>query len=132
MIPRATYRLQFHAPFGFDDAAALAPYLAQLGISHLYASPYLKARPGSLHGYDIVDHSQLNPELGDDSSFRRLRLQAKSPAPVDTLGVSFLAASRTPLLRYHSIQSATAQAASNALSNVNSFSALMGLLVIRR
>ncbi|MGO9991973.1 MAG: malto-oligosyltrehalose synthase [Steroidobacteraceae bacterium] len=72
MIPRATYRLQFHKHFGFDDAAALAPYLAQLGVSHLYSSPYLKARPGSLHGYDIVDHSQLNPELGDDASFRRM------------------------------------------------------------
>ena len=46
-IPRATYRLQFHAGFGFADAAAIAPYLARLGISHVYASPYLKARPGS-------------------------------------------------------------------------------------
>jgi (1->4)-alpha-D-glucan 1-alpha-D-glucosylmutase len=77
MIPRATYRLQFHAHFGFDDAAALAPYLAQLGVSHLYASPYLRARPGSLHGYDIVDHSQLNPELGDDASFRRMSAALK-------------------------------------------------------
>jgi (1->4)-alpha-D-glucan 1-alpha-D-glucosylmutase len=72
MIPRATYRLQFNKHFTFDDAAALAPYLAQLGVSHLYASPYFKARPGSLHGYDIVDHSQLNPELGDDAAFRRM------------------------------------------------------------
>jgi (1->4)-alpha-D-glucan 1-alpha-D-glucosylmutase len=69
-IPRATYRLQFHKGFGFRDAAALAPYLARLGISHIYASPYLKARPGSTHGYDIVDHNQLNPELGDEASFR--------------------------------------------------------------
>ena len=69
-IPRATYRLQFHKGFGFRDAAALAPYLARLGISHVYASPYLKARPGSTHGYDIVDHGQLNPELGDESAFR--------------------------------------------------------------
>jgi (1->4)-alpha-D-glucan 1-alpha-D-glucosylmutase len=69
-IPRATYRLQFHKGFGFRDAAALAPYLARLGISHIYASPYLKARPGSTHGYDIVDHNQLNPELGDESAFR--------------------------------------------------------------
>ena len=69
-IPRATYRLQFHKEFGFRDAAALAPYLARLGISHVYASPYLKARPGSTHGYDIVDHGQLNPELGDESAFR--------------------------------------------------------------
>ena len=69
-IPRATYRLQFHEGFGFRDAAALAPYLARLGISHVYASPYLKARPGSTHGYDIVDHGQLNPELGDEPAFR--------------------------------------------------------------
>ncbi|MGC2204033.1 MAG: malto-oligosyltrehalose synthase, partial [Stellaceae bacterium] len=68
-IPRATYRLQFHRGFGFRDAAALAPYLSRLGISHVYASPYLKARPGSTHGYDIVDHGQLNPELGDESDF---------------------------------------------------------------
>jgi (1->4)-alpha-D-glucan 1-alpha-D-glucosylmutase len=64
VTPRATYRLQFNAHFGFADAAALVPYLARLGISHVYASPYLKARAGSEHGYDIVDHSALNPELG--------------------------------------------------------------------
>jgi (1->4)-alpha-D-glucan 1-alpha-D-glucosylmutase len=69
-IPRATYRLQFQKEFGFRDAAALAPYLAGLGVSHIYASPYLKARPGSTHGYDIVDHGQLNPELGDKTAFR--------------------------------------------------------------
>jgi (1->4)-alpha-D-glucan 1-alpha-D-glucosylmutase len=71
-IPRATYRLQFHKGFCFKDAAALAPYLARLGISHVYASPYLKARPGSTHGYDIVDHGQLNPELGDETVFREM------------------------------------------------------------
>jgi (1->4)-alpha-D-glucan 1-alpha-D-glucosylmutase len=71
-IPRATYRLQFHKGFGFKEAAALAPYLARLGISHVYASSYLKARPGSTHGYDIVDHSQLNPELGDETAFREM------------------------------------------------------------
>jgi (1->4)-alpha-D-glucan 1-alpha-D-glucosylmutase len=71
-IPRATYRLQFHKGFGFADAAALAPYLARLGISHVYASPYLKARPGSSHGYDIVDHRQLNPELGGEREFRAM------------------------------------------------------------
>jgi (1->4)-alpha-D-glucan 1-alpha-D-glucosylmutase len=71
-VPRATYRLQFHAGFRFADAAALAPYLARLGISHVYASPWLKARPGSSHGYDIVDHSALNPELGDEGDFRAM------------------------------------------------------------
>jgi (1->4)-alpha-D-glucan 1-alpha-D-glucosylmutase len=70
--PRATYRLQFHKDFGFRDAAALAPYFADLGISHVYASPFLKARPGSTHGYDIVDHGQLNPELGDTDDFRAM------------------------------------------------------------
>jgi (1->4)-alpha-D-glucan 1-alpha-D-glucosylmutase len=78
MIPRATYRLQLHKGFGFDDAAARAPYLQRLGISHAYLSPYLKARPGSAHGYDIVDHGQLNPELGDDDAFRRMSEALKS------------------------------------------------------
>ncbi|MGE0861549.1 MAG: alpha-amylase family glycosyl hydrolase, partial [Gammaproteobacteria bacterium] len=63
-IPRATYRLQFHAGFTFQDARALAPYLARLGVSHVYSSPLLRARAGSSHGYDIVDHAALNPELG--------------------------------------------------------------------
>ena len=72
MIPRATYRLQFNADFGFDAAARIAPYLARLGISHVYASPWLKARPGSSHGYDIVDHNATNPELGDGAALARM------------------------------------------------------------
>ncbi|MCQ8277595.1 malto-oligosyltrehalose synthase [Acetobacteraceae bacterium KSS8] len=68
-VPRATYRLQFHKEFGFRHATALAPYLGRLGVSHVYASPYLKARPGSTHGYDITDHHKLNPELGTDDDF---------------------------------------------------------------
>ena len=67
--PRATYRLQFRKEFGFQDAAAIAPYIASLGVSHVYASPYLKARPGSTHGYDITDHEALNPELGTEEDF---------------------------------------------------------------
>jgi (1->4)-alpha-D-glucan 1-alpha-D-glucosylmutase len=63
-IPRATYRLQLHRGFTFADAEAAVPYLADLGVSHLYVSPILKARAGSTHGYDIIDHNQLNPELG--------------------------------------------------------------------
>jgi len=59
--PRATYRLQLHRGFTFADATALVDHLAALGISHLYASPFLKARPGSTHGYDIIDHEALNP-----------------------------------------------------------------------
>jgi (1->4)-alpha-D-glucan 1-alpha-D-glucosylmutase len=75
--PLATYRLQLTKAFGFDDAAALAPYLKQLGITHLYASPFLKARPGSAHGYDIVDHDRLNPELGGEEAFARLSAALK-------------------------------------------------------
>jgi len=72
MVPRATYRLQFGRHFGFADAADLAPYLAELGISHVYASPYLRARPGSTHGYDIIDHNALDPELGSAATFQRM------------------------------------------------------------
>jgi (1->4)-alpha-D-glucan 1-alpha-D-glucosylmutase len=71
-IPRATYRLQFTEAFGFKAAATIAPYLADLGISHVYASPFLKARPGSTHGYDIVSHTELNPELGSEEDFRAM------------------------------------------------------------
>src|SRR4249920_3994883 len=72
LIPRATYRFQFHGGFRFDEATRLVPYLQALGVSHLYASPYLKARPGSTHGYDIVDHNALNPELGSEDDFRAM------------------------------------------------------------
>jgi (1->4)-alpha-D-glucan 1-alpha-D-glucosylmutase len=71
-IPIATYRLQLTARFDFDAAAAIVPYLKALGITHLYASPFMKARAGSTHGYDIVDHTQLNPELGGAAGFERL------------------------------------------------------------
>ncbi|MDD3650866.1 malto-oligosyltrehalose synthase [Immundisolibacter sp.] len=72
IIPRATYRLQFNRDFTFAQATELVPYLAELGISHVYASPYLRARPGSGHGYDIVDHNALNPEIGSREDFERL------------------------------------------------------------
>lgn len=72
MTPRATIRLQLHKEFGFDAAAAAVPYCAQLGVSHLYISPILVARPGSLHGYDVVDHGAINPELGGEAAFERL------------------------------------------------------------
>lgn len=68
--PRATYRLQFHEGFTFADAEKIVPYLAKLGVSHVYASPLQRARPGSTHGYDIVDHSQINPEIGGEEGFR--------------------------------------------------------------
>ena len=70
-IPRATYRLQLNRNFTFGQATAIVPYLAALGISHCYISPCLKARPGSMHGYDIVDHNSLNPEIGSPQEFDR-------------------------------------------------------------
>lgn len=66
----STYRLQFHAGFTFRDATLIVPYLKQLGVSHVYASPYLRARPGSTHGYDVCDYGQLNPELGTEADYQ--------------------------------------------------------------
>ncbi len=66
---RATYRLQFHRSFTSRDAKDLVPYLEALGVSHVYASPITEARPGSTHGYDIIDHNQLNPEIGSEEDF---------------------------------------------------------------
>jgi (1->4)-alpha-D-glucan 1-alpha-D-glucosylmutase len=70
-IPRATYRLQLNAGFTLEDAAAVVPYLARLGASHAYCSPLLRARKGSTHGYDVVDHRAINPELGGEPAFER-------------------------------------------------------------
>src|SRR6201995_4669845 len=71
-IPLATYRLQLTADFNFEAAAAVVPYLKALGISHVYASPFTTARKGSTHGYDVVDHTRLNPELGGEAGFEHL------------------------------------------------------------
>ncbi|GGI20962.1 malto-oligosyltrehalose synthase [Oxalicibacterium faecigallinarum] len=71
-IPRATARLQLHKDFTLDDAVSVVDYYARLGISHLYLSPILTARPGSTHGYDIVDPTRINPELGGEAALRRL------------------------------------------------------------
>ncbi|WP_223553627.1 malto-oligosyltrehalose synthase [Pseudomonas sp. BF-R-01] len=70
--PRATLRLQFHKGFTLDDAVPLVSYFARLGISHVYASPLLSARAGSMHGYDVVDPTTVNPELGGEAALRRL------------------------------------------------------------
>jgi (1->4)-alpha-D-glucan 1-alpha-D-glucosylmutase len=70
-IPTATYRLQLNRNFTFRDATKLVPYLSSLGISHCYASPYLRARPGSTHGYDIIDHNALNPEIGTPEEYEQ-------------------------------------------------------------
>ncbi len=72
MSPRATYRLQFHKGFTFADAEALVPYLDRLGISHIYASPVTTAAAGSMHGYDVIDPTTINPELGGEDAFRSL------------------------------------------------------------
>lgn len=72
IIPTSTYRLQLHAGFTADDAAALVPYLARLGVGHIFCSPVLQASPGSLHGYDVVDHTHISEDLGGQPALRRL------------------------------------------------------------
>jgi (1->4)-alpha-D-glucan 1-alpha-D-glucosylmutase len=77
----ASYRLQLHRAFGFEQATAIADYLQDLGISHLYLSPILQARPGSEHGYDVVDHARLSTDLGGEDGFDRL-MRAWEPGEV--------------------------------------------------
>jgi (1->4)-alpha-D-glucan 1-alpha-D-glucosylmutase len=69
--PQSTYRLQLHKDFSFDHAASIADYLRELGVSHVYSSPYLQAAPGSMHGYDVVDHRRVNEELGGADAHKR-------------------------------------------------------------
>ncbi len=69
--PSSTYRLQFHHEFTFADARRRVKYLAELGVGAVYASPILKAEPGSMHGYDIIDHGEVNPELGGEPGLRQ-------------------------------------------------------------
>jgi malto-oligosyltrehalose synthase len=69
-VPQSSYRLQLQPGFGFADAAGVAPYLASLGVTHAYLSPVLQAVPGSVHGYDVVDHSRLSADLGGEAAFR--------------------------------------------------------------
>ena len=76
-LPTATYRLQLHAGFTFDDAARIAVYLRDLGVSHLYCSPYLQAANGSTHGYDVVDHQKVNEELGGEAAHERFSQRLK-------------------------------------------------------
>src|SRR4051794_41858564 len=70
MTITATYRIQLNAQLGFAAARDLVSYLDELGITHVYASPYFVAQPGSLHGYDLVDPKRLNPELGSEEDFQ--------------------------------------------------------------
>ncbi len=72
-FPAATYRLQFNADFRFSDATALVDYLAKLGITDIYASPILKSRKGSMHGYDVTDPTQINPDIGTENDFELLQ-----------------------------------------------------------
>ena len=83
-VPHATYRLQLHKGFTLDDAAAVAGYLARLGIAACYTSPIFRAAPGSTHGYDVVDHNQIGPELGGDAAHDRFS------AALDTHGLTHL------------------------------------------
>ncbi len=71
-IPVSTYRLQFNSRFTFEDARKVVPYLSTLGITECYGSSLLAARPGSLHGYDLCDHTRLNPDLGLPEEFDAL------------------------------------------------------------
>ena len=77
-MPTATYRIQFNPAFGFQAAQPVISYLADLGISDLYASPIFKAVKGSLHGYDVVDPNHLNPELGGLSDLEGLAAEVKA------------------------------------------------------
>jgi (1->4)-alpha-D-glucan 1-alpha-D-glucosylmutase len=77
-MPRATMRMQFHKGFTFADAEKLVPYLARLGVSHLYASPITTARPGSMHGYDVTDPTRVNPELGGEEKLKSLVIRLRA------------------------------------------------------
>jgi len=76
-VPGSTYRLQLHREFTFDDAAAMVVYLASLGVTHVYCSPYLQAAPGSMHGYDVVDYRKVNAELGGEEAHERFSARLK-------------------------------------------------------
>jgi (1->4)-alpha-D-glucan 1-alpha-D-glucosylmutase len=75
--PVSTYRLQLTSRFGFAAAAAIADYLAALGVTHVYLSPILQAAPGSAHGYDVVDHSRISADLGGEAGFRAMAGQMR-------------------------------------------------------
>jgi len=94
-IPTATYRLQFHKDFGFAQATDIVEYLHELGISDIYASPIFKARAGSMHGYDVVDHSQIDPALGGEEIFEAFTSALKTRG----MGFSHPHRGKPPLLR---------------------------------
>src|SRR5215212_3825192 len=77
-LPLATYRLQLRKGFGFDEIRELVPYFSALGISDLYLSPLFRAREGSTHGYDVVDHGQIEPAFGGEEAFTRMAEEARA------------------------------------------------------
>ena len=79
-VPVSTYRVQLGADLTFDDVAAQVPYLADLGVTHVYLSPVLRAAPGSTHGYDVVDHREIAPVLGGLFVYRLLGQRKPHPA----------------------------------------------------
>jgi (1->4)-alpha-D-glucan 1-alpha-D-glucosylmutase len=98
-FPTSTYRLQFNSTFGFQSAASIIPYLAELGITTIYASPIFQSAPGSTHGYDVVDPNRLNSELGSQSDFENL-IEAVKQA-----GMSWLQDIVPNHMAYHSANS---------------------------
>lgn len=86
-IPESTYRLQLHKGFTFDDAIKIVPYLAKLGITHCYASPYLKSTTGSKHGYDVTEHGLINPEIGGEAGLDRFVAALKAHGMTHILDV---------------------------------------------
>lgn len=103
--PLATYRFQFNHDFTFEDAQELVPYLARLGITHVYSSPVLRARADSTHGYDVVDPVTVNPNLGDETSFRALvtTLQAHGMGLILDIVPNHMAASSTENLYWRDV-----------------------------
>ena len=101
VVPMATYRLQLTAAFGFREAAAIVPYLHRLGITHVYTSPILQSRRGSTHGYDMVDPTRIDEDLGGDEGLARLiealRAEGLGLAPIASLSGP-RASSQTPSL----------------------------------
>src|SRR5262249_57142017 len=85
--PLATYRVQLHHGFPFDAAAAIAGYLAELGVTDLYTSPILQAAPGSMHGYDVVEHGSVSGELGGDEAYARLSASLRDAGLAHALAI---------------------------------------------
>lgn len=117
-LPASTYRLQLNEGFTFDDAVAQVPYLAELGVSHIFCSPILQAAPGSMHGYDVVDHTRISEGCGGEEGFRRLAEAAHSHGLgiiVDVVPNHM--AVPTPLWRNHALWEALRDGAESRYAN---------------